>query len=104
MTTRTLNERQIRWSQFLSNFEFKLQFRPGRQAAMPDALSRCEQDMPKDVDDERLKSRDLKLIKDIWLFTVSSKNSTNKTINVETKQIPDGKKIFLTCTSRDFGI
>jgi len=42
---RTLSERQHRWSESLSRFRYKLQFRPGHLAARPDALSRRDQDM-----------------------------------------------------------
>ncbi|KAI0993370.1 hypothetical protein K3495_g14814, partial [Podosphaera aphanis] len=90
MTTRTLNERQIRWSQFLSNFDFKLQFRPGRQAARPDALSRREQDMPKNPDDYRLKDRELQLIKNTWISAVD----TNKVVENCTRNIPNGLSMF----------
>jgi predicted aspartyl protease len=43
-SSRTLSERQHRWSEFLSRFRYQLQYRPGRLAARPDALSRREQD------------------------------------------------------------
>ncbi|KAM4063998.1 reverse transcriptase (RNA-dependent DNA polymerase) [Hirsutella rhossiliensis] len=45
---RRLTERQVRWSEFLSKFQFKLEWRPGRKGGLPDALSRRDQDMPKD--------------------------------------------------------
>jgi hypothetical protein len=37
---RELSERQSRWAEMLSQFTYKLEFRPGRLAARPDALSR----------------------------------------------------------------
>ena len=52
-----LNERQMRWSQELSRFNFKLAFRPGINAPVPDALSRREQDLPTNAEDERLTAR-----------------------------------------------
>jgi RNase H-like domain found in reverse transcriptase/Reverse transcriptase (RNA-dependent DNA polymerase)/Integrase zinc binding domain len=54
---RHLNERQMRWSDVLSEFDFDLVFRPGRLASKPDALSRRHQDMPQDGADERLARR-----------------------------------------------
>ncbi|KAM4060807.1 reverse transcriptase (RNA-dependent DNA polymerase) [Hirsutella rhossiliensis] len=36
---RRLTERQVRWSEFLSKFQFKLEWRPGRKGGLPDALS-----------------------------------------------------------------
>ena len=56
-TTRSLNERQVRWSELLSRYTFELQFRPGKKATRPDALSRRSQDMPHGVDDERIQGR-----------------------------------------------
>jgi len=35
-----LNQRQIRWSLFLSKFEFRISFRPGSKGGKPDTLSR----------------------------------------------------------------
>ncbi|KAM4064426.1 reverse transcriptase (RNA-dependent DNA polymerase) [Hirsutella rhossiliensis] len=36
---RRLTERQVRWSEFLSKFQFKLEWRPGRKGGLPDAIS-----------------------------------------------------------------
>ena len=44
-TIRELSERQHRWAETLSRFQYTLQYRPGKQAARPDALSRREQDV-----------------------------------------------------------
>jgi len=54
---KTLTERQVRWSEFLSQFNFQLSHRPGKDATVPDALSRREQDVPQDQDDSRLVER-----------------------------------------------
>jgi hypothetical protein len=40
-TTRTLNCRQARWSIFLADFDFEIQYQPGTQQGKVDALSRC---------------------------------------------------------------
>ena len=63
MKTRRLTERQVRWSLILSRYKFKLAFRPGKLAGKPDALSRREQDIPKDAFDERLQHRVTQLLK-----------------------------------------
>lgn len=60
-TIRRLNERQMRWADTLSAFNFELEYRPGKQAIVPDALSRREQDVPKDGGDERLRNREKQL-------------------------------------------
>ena len=38
-SARVLNRRQARWAQFLTHFDFKITFRPGRQQGKADALS-----------------------------------------------------------------
>ncbi|KAL1952468.1 hypothetical protein VTO42DRAFT_5289 [Malbranchea cinnamomea] len=50
-TTKKLNERQIRWQEFLSQFNFRIKYRPGHEGTLPDVLSRREQDMPQDAND-----------------------------------------------------
>ena len=62
MTKQRLSERQVRWAGLLAQYNFKLQYRPGRLAAVPDALSRREQDLPQDEADEREQSRVIQLI------------------------------------------
>lgn len=54
---RQLSERQMRWADVLTEFDFGLRYRPGRLASRPDALSRRQQDMPKDHLDERVSYR-----------------------------------------------
>lgn len=58
-STKTLNQRQVRWSEFLSQYNFRIVYRPGSKAVRPDALSRRPQDIPDKSrqDDERLKER-----------------------------------------------
>lgn len=72
MKVRQLTERQVRWSLILSRYKFKLMFRPGKLAGKPDALSRREQDIPKDASDERLQHRVAQLLKPEVLPTAES--------------------------------
>ncbi len=72
MKIRQLTERQVRWSLILSRYKFKLIFRPGKLAGKPDALSRREQDIPKDASDERLQHRVAQLLKPEVLPTAES--------------------------------
>jgi hypothetical protein len=58
---RQLSERQVRWSEFLSRFNFTLEWKPGKTMGKPDALSRREQDLPADYNDEQLRSRFIRL-------------------------------------------
>jgi hypothetical protein len=53
ITTKMLNRRQARWSEFLSRYNFRIIYRPGKQGEKPDALTRRSEDLPKEGD-ERL--------------------------------------------------
>ncbi|RAL63669.1 hypothetical protein DID88_003712 [Monilinia fructigena] len=46
ITTKALNQRQVRWSEFLSHYNFRIVYRPGSKAIRPDALSRKREDRP----------------------------------------------------------
>ena len=63
MTVRKLTERQMRWSLILSRYHFTISYVPGKQNIRADALSRREQDIPQDEEDERLQHRTTTLIK-----------------------------------------
>ena len=53
MTTKQLNRRQARWAEFLSEFNFKITYRPGKKGKKPDMLTRLSQDKPKGIDNSR---------------------------------------------------
>ena len=53
MTTKQLSRRQARWSEFLSRFDFQIQYRPGKQNNRADALTRRSADLSKDPTDPR---------------------------------------------------
>lgn len=53
-TTKLLNRRQARWSEFLSRFNFRIVYRPGKQGAKPDALTRRSGDLPREGDERLL--------------------------------------------------
>jgi len=46
MTTKELNERQARWMQGLSQYNFKIEYRSGKEGGKPDAHTRSEGDLP----------------------------------------------------------
>ncbi|KAL1954303.1 hypothetical protein VTO42DRAFT_1413 [Malbranchea cinnamomea] len=50
-TTKKLNECQICWQEFLSQFNFRIKYKPGCEGTLSDVLSRFEQNMPQDADD-----------------------------------------------------
>ena len=49
-TTKQLSRRQARWAEFLSRFDFKIGYRPGKQGEKPDSLTRRSGDLPKEGD------------------------------------------------------
>ena len=53
MSTKELNRRQARWSEFLSEFDFKVQYKPGKLNVLPDALTRRSADKPSSDQDPR---------------------------------------------------
>ena len=61
-TTKQLSPRHMRWSEFLSRFNFRVVYRPGAANARPDALSRKPEHMPADEADDRLRNRRRALI------------------------------------------
>ncbi len=59
-TTKLLNQRQVRWSEFLSDFRFQITYRPGKKAIIPDTLSRQPGVAPADaydITDDRVAHR-----------------------------------------------
>ncbi|XP_044718843.1 Pol [Hirsutella rhossiliensis] len=57
-----LSERQARWAETLSRYSFTIKHRPGKEAVVPDTLSRREQDMPHSAEDDRLQGRRVQLL------------------------------------------
>jgi len=53
MTTKDLSGRHVRWELIRSQYNFKIEYRPGREGGKPDALTRREADLPTEGD-ERL--------------------------------------------------
>jgi hypothetical protein len=78
MSTKNLNRRQARWSEFLSRFNFKITYRPGRQGAKPDSLTRRSEDLPREGD-QRLTHQSQVVLKpenlDISLNATSQENA-----------------------------
>jgi hypothetical protein len=54
MSTKQLNRRQARWAEFLSEFNFKITYRPGTLGTKPDSLTRRPGDIPESADDPRV--------------------------------------------------
>ena len=75
-----LAERQRRWAYELSEYDFRIIHKPGVTQAQSDALSRREQDMPQDAEDDRIKSRDFRMLEgdqDRGLVVVAKARTTD---------------------------
>jgi hypothetical protein len=51
MTTKLLNRRQTCWAEYLSRFNFKIVYSPGKAGAKPDSLTHRSGDLPQGGDD-----------------------------------------------------
>lgn len=56
-TTKELTQRHMRWSEFLSRFNFRITYKPGATNVRPDALSRKPEHRPQNDEDDRLINR-----------------------------------------------
>ena len=56
MTTKELSERQGKWQEFLSQYNFRIIYRPGKEGRKPDALTRRPGDIPT-TEEKRLGKR-----------------------------------------------
>jgi hypothetical protein len=80
MTVRKLTERQIRWSLILSRFNFKIRYIDGKDNVLADALSRRDQDLPADDQDDRVQKRQLRLLKPYIIQPDGSPIATTTTL------------------------
>ena len=111
MTTKQLSRRQARWSEYLSRFNFIIQYRPGKQGGKPDALTRRSQDLPTDVSDERIKHQDQIVLKAHNLPTelhnlhaqavTSLPEQRTEPLEVEDQDIPDVDKMMTEAYKTD---
>jgi hypothetical protein len=51
MSTKLLNRRQTCWAEYLSRFDFKIIYCPGKAGKKPDALTRRSEDLPQGGDE-----------------------------------------------------
>ena len=100
MTTKQLNCRQARWAEFLSEFNFKITYRPGKEGEKPDTLTRLSQDRPKEFDDSHQQHQFQTLLKADQLdddvkkalavvFCANEANEVDEVDEVENKDIVD---------------
>lgn len=77
MSTKQLTRRQARWAEFLSEFNFKITYRPGKQGEKPDILTRRSQDLPLGLSDYRQQHQFQTLLKSDQLD-----DNLKKTLNI----------------------
>jgi RNase H-like domain found in reverse transcriptase/Reverse transcriptase (RNA-dependent DNA polymerase)/Integrase zinc binding domain/Chromo (CHRromatin Organisation MOdifier) domain/Retroviral aspartyl protease len=87
-TSRVLNRRQARWSMFLSDFSFIIEYRPGSTMGKPDALSRQT--------NFELKSNDPEVL---GQFQALLKPDQLRLNNIQTWSLPADHDLFLEITS-----
>ena len=85
---RLLQERHVRWSNLLSQYNCTFEYRPGSLNGMADALSRQEKDIPENETDERVQSRFLQLLRP----SQTPEEDENTTALMATR-IPGGDRI-----------
>lgn len=95
MTSKKIAERQVRWAQVLSQFNFRHQFRAGNKSVRPDALSGRPQDLHIGAADPRLQGRDFQFLKNEWsaLNPVFNNNIEHKNTQ-SIKVVPDGASLL----------
>jgi hypothetical protein len=76
MTSKLLNRRQARWNEFLSRFNFKITYRPGRVHQKVDALTRRTGEIEKD-EEERKQFQSQTLLKSKNLDISATEESAN---------------------------
>ena len=79
MSTKQLNRRQARWAEFLSEFNFKITYRPGTLGAKPDSLTRRSQDLPASAEDPRYKFQRQTILKEHNVDATLTKNASLET-------------------------
>jgi len=77
MTTKELNQRQARWMQELSQYNFKIEYRPGKEGGKPDTLTRREGDLPTAGDKRLTRNVGILLPKErYWGLPETNQNQT----------------------------
>lgn len=89
MTTKQLTERQARWAEFLSQFSFKISYRPGVLNGKADLLSRRSQDITDEGRQQRLTTLLTSDMLDPDLVASFSALWLNDTIHLATTSVSD---------------
>ena len=62
-----LNEWQIQWSQELTRYDYRIKYRQGKEAVLPDTLSRRDQNILYGIGNNRLQTRFKRLIPETYV-------------------------------------
>ena len=82
MKSKMLSRRQARWALFLSQFNFKIIYGPGKDNLVADSLSRRKQDLPVDSNDERLTINNQILLKKHNISKGMADIENDSTVNI----------------------
>jgi len=85
-TTKELTERPIRWSEVLSCFDFKSEFRPAKEGGTPDVLTRRKADMHQE-EDERLTEKERIILANDKYFTADKEMETKRFEEINDKEL-----------------
>ena len=80
MTTKQLNWQQACWVKFLSEFNFKISYKPGKQGEKPNLLTCQSQDLLKDIKNSQQQYQFQTLLQDYQLDENVDRNEENKKI------------------------
>ena len=97
MTSKELTRRQARWSQKLSEFNFRIMYQTGPRNAKADALTRLPNAVPRDQDDDRLKYQHQTILTPDRLETMIMVMNLEDPIHA---QILAANKVDQDCTDR----
>ena len=90
MTTKELNGRQIRWSEELSKFNIKIEYRPGKEGEKPDALTRRPHDLPGEQDERMTQKQKILLSKEEF-FDEGYQTGSEDLCTMETYTLEESK-------------
>jgi hypothetical protein len=69
MSTKLLNQQQTQWAEYLSRFNFKIVYHPGKAGGKPDALTRRSGDLPQGGDERLIEQQKAVLNRKTSLIT-----------------------------------
>ncbi|KJZ69408.1 hypothetical protein HIM_11204 [Hirsutella minnesotensis 3608] len=96
MTTKQLSRRQVRWSEFLSQFQFAIKSIPGKENGKPDALTRRSQDLPQNESDDRIRYQQQSLLKP---------HNVDRSIQEQLKLNPELSELFVNlCLEQEIAL